>query len=126
MKKRQPKLGRLQLEILQVLWTHGELPARQITDILDRTNPVAHSTVQTMLRVLQEKGLVSHRSEDRVFIFRAECAQGDVAGSLARDLVTRVFDGSVYKLMCQLVEEEKIPADELQRIRTLLDNRQRE
>ena len=63
------QLGRVQLRIMQVLWEQGRSTAREITDTLNTTEPIAHSTVQTLLRGLEEKDAVSHKSEGRTFVF---------------------------------------------------------
>ena len=63
------QLGRLQFRIMQVLWDRGRTNAREITEVLNETEPVAHSTVQTLLRQLEAKGAVAHEAKDRTFVF---------------------------------------------------------
>ena len=65
----ETQLGRMQFRIMQVLWDRGRANAREITEALNATEPVAHSTVQTLLRQLEAKGAVSHEAEDRTFVF---------------------------------------------------------
>jgi len=120
MKLGSPKLGRVQLQIMQVLWD-GECTARQITDKLSADSQIAHSTVQTLLRQLEDKGLIGHKVEDRVFLFYPIYQRTEVAGTLAHDLMQHVFQGSLYGLVSSLLTEEKVSAEELGRIRTLID-----
>jgi BlaI family transcriptional regulator, penicillinase repressor len=54
------RFGKMQLKIMQVLWALGRATARDITGALNRTESVAHSTVQTLLRKLEVKGAVAH------------------------------------------------------------------
>ena len=74
-KDKAPKLGRVQLRILQTLWQNPDATAREITDALNestkKNEQLAHSTVQTLLRQLEAKGVVAHKVEGRVFRFRA-------------------------------------------------------
>ncbi len=121
MAKAPPRLGKVQLQIMQVLWERGEATAREITDALNRTAPVAHSTTQTLLRKLEDKGAVAHESRDRVFVFRPLSRQSEVSESAARDLLTRVFGGSVYGLVSHLLKHEHISDDEMRRLRALID-----
>lgn len=116
-----PRVGKVQLQILQVLWERGEATAREITDSLCRTSPIAHSTVQTLLRKLETKGAVAHEIRDRVFVFRPLTRQSDMTQTAARDLLTRVFGGSVYGLVSHLLKHEQLSKDELQRLRALID-----
>ena len=106
---------------MQVLWLHGRATARQITDALSRSKPIAHSTVQTLLRKLEAKGAVAHEVEERTFIFRPLYEQSEVAESATRDLLTRVFSGSVYGLVAHLLQHETISGDELMRLRALVN-----
>lgn len=78
MPKPPPKLGKVQLQIMQVLWQQGQATAREITDELSRHKPIAHSTVQTLLRKLETKGAVRHETQERTFIFRPVQAQTEI------------------------------------------------
>lgn len=114
-------MGKLQLQIMQVLWQTGEATAREITDALSQAEPVRHSTVQTILRKLEAKGAVAHRREGRTFIFRPLYERSAVTESATRDLLNRVFQGSIYGLVSHLLKHEEISRDELQRLRQLID-----
>ena len=116
-----PKLGKVQLQIMQILWERGEATAREITDALNQVDPVAHSTTQTLLRKLEAKDAVTHIVQDRVFVFRPLSREADISESAARDLLTRVFGGSVYGLVSHLLKYEPISEDEMQRLRALID-----
>jgi len=103
MAKPTPRMGKVQLQIMQVLWGRG------------------HSTTQTLLRKLEDKGAVAHESRDRVFVFRPLSQQSDVSETAARDLLTRVFGGSVYGLVSHLLRHEHVSEDEMRRLRELID-----
>ena len=118
-----PRLGRQETRILQVLWQHGSLPVRRITETLNAepdAAPMAHSTVQTLLRKLEAKGAVGHTEEGRVFRFHAILARDDAASSAADDLLRRVFGGSVYGLVAHFLERETLSDDERARLRALI------
>lgn len=132
MEKKPPKLGRVQLQIMQVLWTRGVATAREITDELNRraqreakskasAREIAHSTVQTLLRKLEEKGAVVHEVEGRTFLFRAVHGESDIARSATRDLLSRVFHSSVSGLVAHLLKHEKISEEEMGRLRQLIE-----
>jgi BlaI family penicillinase repressor len=115
------RLGRVQHEMMQVLWQRGRATAREITEELSRGRPIAHSTVQTLLRKLEAKGAVTHDVEDRTFVFRPLYQQAEVRETAARDLLTRVFNGSVYGLVAHLLQHEPISRDEMRRLRQLVE-----
>lgn len=116
-----PRLGKLQLRIMQVLWREGEATAREITDSLSAGGPIAHSTVQTLLRDLEAKGAVGHVVRDRTFVFRALYREDEVTTVAARDLLDRVFGGSVYGMVSHLLTHERVSSEEIEQLRALLE-----
>jgi BlaI family transcriptional regulator, penicillinase repressor len=121
MSKAPTRLGKVQRQMMEVLWRHGRASARQITEELSRTQPIAHSTVQTLLRKLEAKGVIAHDVEDRTFIFRPLYQPLDIAASATRDLLNRVFQGSVYGLVAHLLQNETISSEERRRLRELIE-----
>ena len=126
-----PKLGRVQLQIMQVLWQHGRATAREITDDLNQPDlnqsqredfkPIAHSTVQTLLRKLEAKGAVTHHVHDRTFVFEPVHERNEVATGAVGDLLARLFDRSISGLVAHLVKQEKISPAELARLREIVN-----
>ncbi|MCP4642771.1 MAG: BlaI/MecI/CopY family transcriptional regulator [bacterium] len=116
-----PRLGRVQLKIMNVLWGKGRATAREITDALNEDAPIAHSTVQTLLRKLEAKDAVGHERDGRTFIFKPLVEPENVRKKATREFVDRVFGGSTAGLVSYLLKSEQIPDDELGRIRELID-----
>jgi BlaI family penicillinase repressor len=119
------RLGRQQLQIMRILWERGRATAREITEELNRGQRVAHSTVQTVLRKLEAKDAVTHETEERTFVFRPLYRQSEVTESATRDLLARLFDGSVYGLVAHLLKHEPISGEELQQLRALIDEEEK-
>ncbi len=117
------KLGRVQLLIMQVLWDRGRATAREITDAINNTEPIAHSTVQTLLRGLEDKGSVSHKAEGRTFVFFPLVEEHKFKQSVTRDLVERVFGGNAGSLVAHLLKTEKVSREEIAEIRKLINRR---
>ena len=117
------QLGRVQLLIMQVLWEKEWATAREITDRINESEPIAHSTVQTLLRGLEEKRAIDHKTKGRTFTFFPLICEADFKQSATQDLLIRVFRGSVEGLVAHLLQSEDVSADELADLRKLI-NRQ--
>ena len=117
------KLGRVQLMIMQVLWAKRRASARQITETLNQTEPLAHSTVQTLLRGLEDKGSVAHEMDGRTFVFYPLVKEDKFKRSATRELLERVFGGDVGSLVAHLLQYATISAKEISEIRKLIDER---
>lgn len=115
------RFGRQQLRIMLVLWEKGQATAREITEALNRDEPLAHSTVQTLLRELEKKGAVTHDVDGRTFIFRPLKNQEKVRGNATRDMIGRLFDDSPGELVSHLLEHEQITQREREEIRAILE-----
>jgi BlaI family penicillinase repressor len=119
------RLGRVQLRIMQVLWQRRRVTAKEITDALNADVPIAHSTVQTLLRGLEVKQAVGHDIDGRTFVFFPLVREGQVARSVTRELVDRVFAGSVSDMVAYLLKNEKVSPEELKEIRRLVNEQSR-
>lgn len=120
------KLGRVQLQIMRVLWKRKEATAREVTDDMSAQEPIAHSTVQTLLRQLETKGAVAHERRERTFVFRPLIQEDAVSRSSLRDVLDRVFQGSVVGLVSHLLDNEDVSPEELDRLRCLIDEKKEE
>jgi BlaI family transcriptional regulator, penicillinase repressor len=105
-----------ELEILKVLWDLGPSSVRNVHRCLARLEDLAYNTVQTLLRIMEDKGLVEHHSEGRTFIYTPRFSRDE---SAARFL-DRVFDGAADQLVMSLLRSEQISPDELERLESLI------
>ncbi len=117
------KMGQVQLKIMQLLWRMKRATARELTEELNKNEPIAHSTVQTLLRQLEGKGSVGHELDGRTFFFFPVVEQDKVKKSATRELLQSVFEGRVGNLVSHLLENEKLSPDELAEIRKLLEKK---
>ena len=117
------QLGRIQLLIMQVLWDKKRATAREITDAISEREEIAHSTVQTLLRGLEEKGAVDHAAEGRKFLFFPLVEEQQFKESATRDLVERVFGGDAANLMAHLLNDKKVSRKEIDQIRDMINKR---
>ena len=109
-------LGDLQLAILRALWERGEAPVSGVHEALHERG-LALTTIATMLRKMEEKGLVAHREQGRQFLYRAEVDPELVQSNLVGDLVTRLFDGDPLALVNHLLRAGDIELGELDDLR---------
>lgn len=120
--ERRIRLGELQLRILRVLWDTDATTVSDVQQQLGRP-PLAYTTVATMLRKMEDRGLVVHREEDRKFHYRAAVSMGDVTRSMAGDFVDRLFDGSLTEAVSHLLESREVSREEWDRLEQLIQQR---
>ena len=116
-----PRFGRQQLRIMLVLWEKGRATAREVTEALNREEPIAHSTVQTLLRELEKKRAITHDVEGRTFIFRPLKNQDPVRSNATPEVIDRLFDKSPGEFISHLLEHQQITSKERREIRSIIE-----
>ena len=114
-------LGDRELDIMGVLWELGSGTVAEVRDRLDAD--LAYTTVLTILRNLEEKGVVAHTAEGRAHRYAPRIARQSARRRGVARLLDKLFHGSAEQLVAHLVENESLTPVELQRIRKQLDTR---
>src|SRR2546430_985426 len=107
-----------ELDIMAVLWEHGPSTVAEVHEQL--ADDIAYKTVLTMLRVLEQKGHISHTEEGRAHRFRAVVGRKEAGISAIDRVLDKIFGGSEEMLITHLVRDRKLNNDELRRLRRML------
>jgi predicted transcriptional regulator len=105
---------------MRVLWRQGPSTVAAIVDAVAGANPPAYNTVQTMMRILERKGFVSHRKDGRAFVFDALVDESCAQKNAIRHMLARFFDNSPGNLVLSLLEHEDVPDAEVRQLRDLI------
>lgn len=114
------RLGDLQLAIMRVLWRGGEASVTDVHGALEAERGLAPTTIATMLRKMEDKGVVTHRTEGRKFLYRPTVSEAAVRRTMVGELTDRLFRGEVTALVSHLLAEHEIDTEELERLRALV------
>jgi predicted transcriptional regulator len=106
-----------ELRLMEVLWDKGSATVGEVVEAMPKRTPLAYSTVLTTLRLLEEKGYLTHVKEGRAFIYHPAIGRAEACESAVAHLVRRFFNGSHGLLALNLVENKRIDASELKRLR---------
>ena len=125
MSKSPTQLSDLQLDVLRVLWTRGEASVNEEHESLSESRSLAATTVSTLLVRLESYGRVSRRRVGRQYVYRATESEQDAKRSMVSELTRRLFAGDVPELLNHLLRAEEMQPGDLQRIRQLIEERER-
>jgi BlaI family penicillinase repressor len=113
---------RAEMRILQTLWDLGQ---GTVEDVINQHSPATrpnYKTTQTILRIMEQKGLVRHESRGRVFVFQP-CVTREKIGRLSvQNLLHQNFGGSTTELMVNLLETTRVDEKELKELESLIRN----
>jgi predicted transcriptional regulator len=114
------QLTDLQVAIMRVLWARGEATVAEIHDALLAERGLAPTTVATLLSRLEKRGIVSHRTQQRQFIYTAVVSEDEVRLSMLSELTERLFDGNVTELVHHLLSAREMSAGDLEKVKELI------
>ncbi len=120
-KKSSKTLTPLELEIMQVLWETGPASVQTVQSALKAGPPLAYTTVQTMLNVLHRKGKVKRKLNGRAFEYAPTVTREKAASLAVREMVERLFGGSVDGLLMSLVKTRQLDAKKIAELAQRLD-----
>jgi BlaI family penicillinase repressor len=103
-----------ELEIMKVVWQHGDATVRDVYEDLLKRRKLAYTTVMTMMKVLEGKGHLRKRQDDRAFVYRPTRPERVVVRSMVREFVDRLFDGAAHPLLVHLVKDKRLSRKELE------------
>jgi BlaI family penicillinase repressor len=104
-------LTRLELQIMQVIWKLGASSVNDVQKALEqkgKPQPLAYTTVQTMLNILERKGKLKRKLRGRAYVYSATVTEAKASRHAVRDLVDRVFGGSTDELVMSLIKSRQI------------------
>jgi predicted transcriptional regulator len=110
-----------ELDVMAVLWQLGPSTVAEVREHLD--DPLAYTTVLTVLRTLEAKGYVGHEEEGKAHRYRALVARERAGETALGQVLDKIFGGSREMLLANLVRERGIDPAELRRLRKVLDAR---
>ena len=105
-------------DVMQVLWDQGPSLVADVRALL--SDPLAYTTVLTVLRILESKGYVGHTEEGRGHRYFANVEQQTARKNALRHLTDKLFQGSSELLMTHLVAEQRLSPEQIRRLRKLL------
>ena len=111
-----------ELDVLKVLWELGESKVRDIHAAMCRQEDCAFTTVQTLLRIMADKGLVKQRQENRALLYRPIHTREQVSSRF----LNKVFDGAIDQLVLNMLQAEKVSPEEMRGLELLIAKARRE
>jgi predicted transcriptional regulator len=121
-RKKSPNLTEAELRLMNVIWEKGSATVAEVAEALPQDLNLAYNTVLTTLRILENKGYLKHvkAKEGRAFVYRPVVSRDDASRSALRHLLRRFFANSAEALVLNLLGDDRLSEEELERIRERL------
>ena len=116
-------LSPLQLDVMRAVWALGEARVGEVRARLE-DRELAATTVATLLSRLEKRGLLTHRTEGRQYVYRALKTEQEISETMVSELTTTLFDGEASQLVSHLLRKSEFAPEDLERIKRLIAERE--
>ncbi len=120
-RKESTVLTEAEHRLMDVLWTRGASTVTEVLEGLTQEPPLAYNTVLTTLRILEDKGYLTHDKEGRAFVYKPKVPREKARQSALRLLMSRFFDNSAEQLVHNLLSSEKLSTAEMKRLKKMIE-----
>jgi BlaI family penicillinase repressor len=121
MRPKHTTLTPQELEIMKLVWERETATVRDIYEALLNKRKIAYTTVMTVMKILETKGYLKKRRQDRAFVYRPAHPKNHVISGMLREFIDRVFNGSAEPLLVHLVKSRQIREKDLQNIVRMIE-----
>lgn len=113
-----------ELEILNILWQRNEATVREVHEELAKSKDVGYTTTLKLMQIMNEKGLVKRDESMRTHLYQSAVNKEKTQKHLLNKMIDSLFGGSSTQLVLQALGtgEQKLSAEELEKIQTLINN----
>jgi predicted transcriptional regulator len=115
--KRSITLTEAELRLMKILWRRGESAVGDLVAAMPAGATLAYNSVLTTIRILEQKGYVTHRQEARAFLYSPSVAEHEASQTEVRHIMPRFFGNSRERLLLSLLGDDEITPEELQRLK---------
>ena len=111
-------------EVMRKLWTKDEMIAREVWEMYREPRP-HFNTVATFLKILEQKGWVSHRTIGNTNLYKAIISEEEVGRNSLKSLISRFFNGSIANIVNALLKDENLTEEQIQELIDIVENKKK-
>jgi BlaI family penicillinase repressor len=119
--KKTPKISEAEWEVMKVLWKKSPKTANEVVKVLSKKTSWKRETIRTLINRLVQKKAVGFKKKGRQYHYFPLLTEAECVKEETRSFLKRVHGGSIEPMLTSFVEEEKLSADKIARLRRILD-----
>ena len=121
--KKLPQISEAEYEVMKIVWKNAPVSTNEVTETLTSTTDWSPKTIQTMLKRLVNKGALTYVKEGRVFVYTPLVEEDEYISQKSSSFLSRYYDGELTSMVSAYLENDRLSADEISELRSLLDRR---
>ena len=120
-RRTSPTLTDAELRLMDIVWERGPSTVQDVVDALPADEPLAYSTVLTMMRILEKKGYLKHEKDGRAYVYQAVVQQDEARRGALKHVMNRFFEDSPELLVLNLLENDTLDKNDIERLKALIN-----
>lgn len=117
-----PQISEAEFEVMKIVWKYAPVNTNEITEHLTRITSWSPKTIQTLIKRLVNKGVLSYEKQGRIFVYTPLVGKNEYIGQESTSFLKRFYDGNISKMLSAYIENDQLSESEIDTLRSLLSN----
>lgn len=118
--KHLPQISEAEFEVMKIIWKYAPISTNEITDRLVKTTTWSPKTIQTLIKRLVTKGVLSYEKQSRVFVYTPLVGEAEYIGQESSTFLNRFYNGNITAMVSSFIDNEKLSKAEVDELRSIL------
>lgn len=118
-----PQISEAEFEIMKVVWKNAPISTTEITERLTQTTSWSPKTIQTLIKRLVNKRVLTYEKQSRVFVYTPLIQENEYIGQKNNSFLKRYYNGDITAMLSAYIENDQLSEKEIETLRSLLSKR---
>lgn len=119
-----PQISEAEFEVMKIVWKYAPISTNEVTEKLTKTTNWNPKTIQTLLKRLVTKKVLTYEKQSRMFIYTPLVEENDYIRQESNSFLKRYYNGNITSMLASYLEDDKLSKAELDTLRHLLSTHQ--
>ena len=118
-----PQISEAEYEVMKIVWKYAPINTNEITEKLLATSSWSAKTIQTLIKRLVNKGVLTYEKNSRVFVYTPVVKESEYISQESNSFLNRYYDGDLTAMLSAYIQNDKLSKTEIETLRALLSKR---
>ena len=118
-----PQISEAEYEVMKIVWKYAPINTNEITEKLLATSSWSANTIQTLIKRLVNKGVLTYEKNSRVFVYTPVVKESEYISQESNSFLNRYYDGDITAMLSAYIQNDKLSKTEIETLRALLSKR---
>ena len=115
-----PQISEAEFEVMKIIWKYAPISTNEITERLTKTTSWSPKTIQTLIKRLVTKGVLSYEKQSRVFVYTPLVQESDYIDQESTSFLERFYNGDIKAMLSAYIENDRLSDADINALRKLL------